>query len=133
MKTQILNFFTQILGTAGGVALVTWLTLKFFGKKIVEVLLLKYKTAQKIEIANTKAVLDNQGYVSRKQYDLMFEIYREVSALICETMDNLECLIPKEMKNMTYPTDPQVCYDYMHEHLKSLVNSYGKAKLSIYK
>lgn len=133
MKTQILTFITQILGTAGGIALVTWVSIKFFGKKIVEAFLIKYKTAQKIQFANTKAILDNQGYVSRKQYDLMFKMYRKISAQLCEVIDNLEYLIPKDMKNISYPIEPDTCETYMQKHFESLVESYGDAKTIIYK
>ena len=82
----------SLLGAAGGTALVIIGLFKFFGVKIIEIVLERIKNNELVRVEKEKAIISNSVYVTQQRYNKLFQIYEELNTAyfdICEIMMKL--------------------------------------------
>ena len=79
MKETIIKFLNDVIAEAGGIALVSLILIKFFGRKIVDAVASKYEQVLTKQLELYKSNLNDKEHISKTRFDKEFEIYLELS------------------------------------------------------
>ena len=82
MKELFYRFLYDIIAEAGGIALIISILpilFKFFGKKLVDAIMSKYKQMLAKQLELYKSNLNDKEHISQARFDKEFEIYQELS------------------------------------------------------